>query len=118
MGAAIDFLHRHGIFAKAKGERIVVSPASQLTDDVRQFVRTYRLELLAELAANDHAPRLIAWRITRNGKTICMMIGEPITYDEALENARWHWPDVDVTPVAAAPRPDPLPNLWNATPPA
>ncbi|WPN47505.1 hypothetical protein [Pseudomonas sp. P8_241] len=118
MGAAIDFLHRHGIFAKAKGERIVVSPKSQLTDDVRQFVRTHRLELLAELAENDQAPRLVAWRITRNGKTICMMIGEPITNVEALEIAHWHWPDAGVTPIAAAQRTDPLPNLWNVTPPA
>lgn len=118
MGVAIDFLHRHGIFAKAKGERIVVSPASHLTDDVRQFVRTHRLELLAELAADDQAQHVIAWRITRDGKTVCMMIGEPITYVEALEIAHWHWPDADVTPIAAAPSPDPLPNLWNATPPA
>ena len=26
----------------------------------------------------------------------CMLIGEPMTYPEALEAARWRWPDVEV----------------------
>jgi hypothetical protein len=96
MGAAIDFLHQHGLTARANGERIVVSPASRLTDDVRQYVRAHRLALLAELAANDRQERRTAWHISRESKPLCMLIGEPMTYAEALEIARWHWRDVEV----------------------
>ncbi len=96
MGAAIDFLHEHGLTAKVNGKRLVVSPASKLTDDVRRYIKSHRLELLAELAANDGQERRSNWRITRAGKPLCTLIGEPMTYPEALEAARWRWPDVEV----------------------
>ncbi|MGU2437571.1 hypothetical protein ACTVZD_27595 [Pseudomonas aeruginosa] len=53
MGAAIDFLRERGLTAKAQGKRIIVSPASKLTDDVRKYVKAHRLELLAELGSMD-----------------------------------------------------------------
>ncbi|PAO90599.1 hypothetical protein BV581_19325 [Stutzerimonas stutzeri] len=93
MGAAIDFLRERGLTAQAKGKRIVVSPASKLTPDVRLYVKAHRLELLAELAANDGLERRSHWQITLGGKTICTMVGEPMTHAEALEAARWRWPD-------------------------
>jgi hypothetical protein len=96
MGAAIDYLYQYGLSAKANGESIIVSPASRLTDDVRQYVRTHRQGLLTELASNDRPERRNAWCITRHGKSLCSMIGEPMTYAEALEAARWRWPDADV----------------------
>jgi hypothetical protein len=96
MGAAIDFLHEHGLTAKVNGKRLVVSPASKLTDDVRRYIKSHRLELLAELAANDGQERRSNWRVLRGGKSIATMIGEPMTRTEALEAARWRWPDVDV----------------------
>lgn len=96
MGAAIDYLREHGFTAKVSGKRLVVSPASRLTPDVRKYIKAHRLELLAELAANDGQERRSHWRITRNGRPICMMIGEPMTYSEALEAARWRWPDAEV----------------------
>lgn len=97
MGNSVNFLHQHGLTAKANGERIVVSPASRLTEDVRQYVRAHRLGLLAELAANDRQERRTAWHITREDKSLCMLIGEPMTYAEALDVARWHWRDVEIT---------------------
>lgn len=96
MGTSVNFLHQYGLTARANGEHIVVSPASRLTDDVRQYVRAHRLELLAELAANDRQERRSAWHITREGKLLCMLIGESMTYTEALDIARWHWRDVEV----------------------
>lgn len=98
MGAAIDFLRERGLTAQAKGKRIVVSPASRLTNDVRLYVKAHRLELLAELAANDGLERRSHWRIVLDGKPICTMVGEPITHAEALEAARYRWPDAEVTP--------------------
>lgn len=96
MGAAIDFLHDHGLSAKVNGKRLVVSPASRLTPDVRQYIKAHRLELLAELAANDGQERRSHWQITLGGKPLCIMIGEPMTEAEALEAANWRWPGAEV----------------------
>lgn len=95
--AAIDYLTKKGFSAKVSGKRLVVSPASRLTDDVRKYIKAHRLELIAELAANDGQERRCHWQITRGGKALCVMITEPITHAEALEAARWRWPDVEVT---------------------
>jgi len=94
--AAIDYLTTRGFSARVAGKRLVVSPASRLSDDVRKYIKAHRLELLAELAANDGQERRSNWRITRDGKTLCTLFGEPMTYPEALEAARWRWPDVEV----------------------
>lgn len=94
--AAIDYLTEKGFSAKVSGKRLVVSPASRLTDDVRKYIKAHRLELLAELAANDGQARRCHWQITLGGKTICTMIGEPMTHAEALEAARWRWPGAEV----------------------
>lgn len=96
--AAIDYLIQKGFAAKVQGKRIVVSPASRLTDDVRKYINSHRLELLAELAANDGQARRSNWRIFLEGKPICVMVGEPMTRAEALEAARWRWPDADLAP--------------------
>lgn len=93
---AIDYLTKRGFSARVAGRRLVISPASRLTDDVRKYVKAHRLELIAELAANDGQERRSNWRITRNGKVVCTMIGEPMTYAEARAAARWRWPDAEV----------------------
>lgn len=98
MGAAIDFLRLHGLTAKTNGQRIVVSPASKLTPDVRQYIKSHRLELLAELAANDGQERRCHWQVTLNGKPLCTMVGEPITRAEALAEVQWRWPGAEVQP--------------------
>lgn len=96
--AAIDYLIQKGFAAKIQGKRIVVSPASRLTEDVRAYIKAHRLELIAELAANDGIERRCHWQIVRDGKPLCVMIGEPITRQEALVAARWRWPDADIAP--------------------
>ncbi|WP_371233620.1 hypothetical protein ACAW63_10940 [Pseudomonas sp. QE6] len=96
--AAIDYLVQKGFAAKIQGKRIVVSPASRLTDDVRAYIKAHRLELIAELAANDGIERRCHWQIIRAGKPLCVMIGEPMTREEALSAARYRWPDVDLAP--------------------
>ncbi|HCF2594649.1 TPA: hypothetical protein VDW09_003574 [Pseudomonas aeruginosa] len=96
MGAAIDYLHEHGVTARTNGRRVVVSPASKLTDDIRLYIKAHRLDLLAELTANDGLERRSHWDILRAGHPLCMMIGEPMTHNEALEAARWRWPDAQV----------------------
>lgn len=92
---AIDYLREQGFDAKVKGNRLVVSPSSKLTLDVRQFIRLHRLELMAEVSANDGATRRSNWQISLGGKLITM-ISAPLTYDEALAAARWRWPDADI----------------------
>lgn len=95
--AAIDYLKQRGLSARRVGSRIRVIPKAKITEDVRQFVRAHRLELLSELAANDGLTRRIHWQVTRSGKPLCVMIGEPMTYDEALAAARYRWADAEVT---------------------
>lgn len=96
MSAATDYLRGHGLTAKVTGKRLIVSPASKLTPDVRKYIKAHRLELLAELAANDGQERRGNWQITRDGKPLCTMIGEPMTHAEAVVAARWRWPDAEV----------------------
>jgi hypothetical protein len=93
---AIDYLTQRGFSARVAGRRLVISPASRLTDDVRKYVKAHRLELIAELAANDGQERRSNWQIVRNGAVVCTMIGEPRTYAEALAVARWRWADAEV----------------------
>lgn len=96
MSTAIDFLKERGLTVRNKGKRLVVSPASKITHDVRLFVKTHRIELLAELAANDGLERRTHWQVIRNNKLICTMVGEPMTYAEALEAIRYRWPDAEL----------------------
>lgn len=92
---AIDYLREHGFDAKVKGNRLVVSPSSKLTQDVRQFIKLHRLELIAEVSANDGTTRRSNWQINLEGKLITM-IGAPMTYDEALAAAHWRWPESNI----------------------
>ena len=94
--AAIDYLKQLGLRAQRKGSRVFVSPRARITDDIRRYVKSHRLELLAELSANDGIARKMHWEITLSGKTLCTMISEPMTNTEALEAARYRWPDAEV----------------------
>ncbi len=96
MSAAIDYLTLRGLSARKKGNRVVISPRALVTDEVQKYVRAHRLELLAELSANDGIARSLHWLVVRDGKPLCTMIGEPITRTEALEVVRWRWPDADL----------------------
>ena len=94
--AAIDYLKQRGLSAVKKGNRVHVSPKAAVTDDVRQYIRSHRLELMAELAANDGVSRSSHWQVVIGGKPICTMVGEPKTYAEATAEVKWRWPDAEV----------------------
>jgi len=95
--AALDYLKERGFSARRNGMRIRVSPASKLTDEVRRYVKRNRLILLVELEAGDGHERRCHWQVTRGGKPLCTIVGEPMTYSEALATARWRWTDVEIT---------------------
>jgi hypothetical protein len=95
--AALDYICRVGLSVEAIGDKLRVTPRSLITDAIGQFVRDHKAEILAELAvANDAELRRNAWQVTRNGKSICQIVGEPMTYDEALAVAHWRWPEADI----------------------
>lgn len=47
--AALDHLRDRGLTAERDGDRLLVSPASGLTDDDRQFIRDHKRELIIEV---------------------------------------------------------------------
>ena len=96
MAAAIEFLLRHGLSAQRRGNRVFVTPKSGITEDVRRYVRAHRLELLAELAANDGAERRRYWQVSVSGYRPFRMTGEPMTHAEALASAKRIWPDAEI----------------------
>lgn len=59
--AALDYLAAHGFSACLSGDQLLVSPASQLTEDVRQYIKAHRLELIWDLAANDTPAQALEW---------------------------------------------------------
>jgi len=97
--AAIDYLRANGFSARVKGNRLSVSPASRITTEVRQYIKSHRLELLAEVAANDGEERRLHWTVLlANGHHFPMNCSEPITRAEALADVRGRgcWPDADI----------------------
>lgn len=60
---------------------------------MRLYVKVHRLELLAEIAANDGIERRSNWRVIRNGQIISTLIGEPMTQEETLQAVHFRWPD-------------------------
>lgn len=95
MGAAVDYLRVNGFIAKKLKDRVIVSPASKLTPEVRAFIKANRPSLLAELAANDGQERRGNWRVVVNDKRMTM-VGEPCTFNEALASAQWRWPNAEI----------------------
>ena len=96
--AALDYLKERGFTARRSGMRIRVSPASKLTEEVRRYVKRNRLILLVELEAGDGNERRCHWQVMRDGKRLCTMVGEPMTFSEALAIARWRWADAEIEP--------------------
>lgn len=41
-------------------------------------------------------PKRTAWGITRAGQPIGYMVGQPMTYSEALAVIHWRWPDAQL----------------------
>jgi hypothetical protein len=94
--AAIDYLRQRGFDAKVRGNRLIVSPSSKLTPDIRQYIKLHRLELLAEVAANDGQSRCGHWTVILEGYPPFTMICQPVTRSEALAEVRKRWPDADL----------------------
>ncbi len=102
--AALDYLRRAGLTVESVADRLRVSPVERITDPMRQFIREHLAELLAELNAANDPTRLAptgeakhtAWRITRSGQPIGYMVGQPMTYSEALAAVRWRWADAAI----------------------
>lgn len=94
--AAVDFLHARGFAARLSGKRIRVSPASRLTEDVRRYIKSHRLELIAELASNDGIERRYHWTVCVGGYAPFKMIGEPVTHAEAIRTVQALWPGAQV----------------------
>lgn len=96
MSTAIDYLHQRGLTAKVAGDRLIVSPAKRITPEVRKYIKANRLELIAEVAANDGLARSRHWIVFLPGHPPFTMIGPPVTRAEALRHAQWIWPDATI----------------------
>ncbi|MNF99780.1 hypothetical protein D3C76_783740 [compost metagenome] len=101
--SAREYLRRAGLVVELEGEPLCVTPAKRITDYHRQYLRDHRAELLIELSGGNGPPaptvtepRRSAWQVIRGDKPLCTIVGEPMTYTEALETARWRWPDAEV----------------------
>ncbi len=57
--ALLTDLTRAGFTIQADGGRLVVGPASKLTDETRQVIRLHKAELLAEITARVSSPKLL-----------------------------------------------------------
>lgn len=54
MGAALAVLTSAGLTARPMSDgKLYVEPITRLTDDLRQYIRSHKADILAELAAND-----------------------------------------------------------------
>lgn len=67
---AIEMLRILGLTARLDGERLFVSPAELVDDDVRWLVRTHKAEIIAAIIEDllDDAPAW-AWRVRFNDGT-------------------------------------------------
>jgi hypothetical protein len=91
-----------GVVLALSGGRLTWEADHQPPAELMAGIKAHRLEIVAALrAANDAQPASSehhrnAWTITRGGKPVCTICGTPMTYSEALAEARWRWPDADI----------------------
>lgn len=97
MNTAIDYLAQFGLSARKKGNRVIVSPRALVTDDLQKYIRAHRLELLAELAANDGIARKSHWQVRLSSGETFTMVGEPCTHEEAMAVVLAIWPHAEVS---------------------
>ncbi|HBP6770496.1 TPA: hypothetical protein L6A97_08265 [Pseudomonas aeruginosa] len=94
----LSHLHDQGLNVRKIGARIILGPKALITDDIRKYVRRYRLALLAELAANDGIERRCSWTVLVPGYRPFTMISPPITRAEALDDVQSRWADAQLAP--------------------
>ncbi|TWH71290.1 hypothetical protein LX59_01573 [Azomonas agilis] len=61
---ALTQLIGKGFEVGADGDKILISPAKNLTDDIRQWIRDHRSELLAELQRPKMRPHALLVRVS------------------------------------------------------
>lgn len=71
-----------GFTVKSHSYGLEISPASKLTEQQRNFIKTHKDELIAELGIEQARARFSGWRIVYKGKTREINIMPPHTMDE------------------------------------
>lgn len=71
-----------GFTVKSHPSGLEISPASKLTEQQRNFIKTHREEIIAELGIEQARARFSRWRIVCKGKKQEMTIIPPHTMDE------------------------------------
>lgn len=89
---ALNYLMDQGFIVRTVGDRLSVAPAARLTDELRQWIRQHKPELL------EQARCYRCWRISRDGMPLATMIGAACNRVDALDYARFHWPDAEIVP--------------------
>ena len=102
MDALVE-LQQRGFSARNYDGRLAISPANNLTDSDRDFVRQNREALLAALRDAVTAPVSVplyrVWDVKlSSGQIVRMVSPEACTGAEALAAAQFRWPDCRVKP--------------------
>lgn len=71
-----------GFTVKSHPSGLEISPASKLTEQQRNFIKTHREEIIAELKIEQAKMRFSHWRIVCKGKKQVISIIPPHTIDE------------------------------------
>lgn len=71
-----------GFTVKSHPSGLEISPASKLTEKQRNFIKTHREEIIAELRIEQARARFSHWRIICKGKKREVTIIPPHTLDE------------------------------------
>jgi hypothetical protein len=79
-------LTAHGLTTERRQDKLFVRPADRITDDLRQFIRAHRDELLAA------APSTRWVVVLPDGRRIAMLNPAGLTCAEALRQSVWRWP--------------------------
>jgi len=90
---ALTYLAGYGLQVERHADRLRVYPVERITDDLRQFIREHKNNLLLVGACSK------SWRVTLpNGTTLTMINPNGMTYAEALHHTQWRWPGCIVEP--------------------
>lgn len=86
---ALQYLRQHGLTANpVEGNRLEVSPACALDDELRAWVREHKSELMEELME----PRRHWWWVRLDGVRVGKICAQPMTQTEALTSCKAIWP--------------------------
>lgn len=94
---ALDYLRSRGLTAARAGQKLRVFPSTRITPADVEYIKLHRMELIAELAANDGEERRAHWRVCLRGELLCVIAGGPIEYRppdapadrRCSQSARW-----------------------------